>query len=200
MKKSIRTRQRILDTAIFLFKENGVQKTSIDEIVKLSGIAKGTFFYYYPKKDSIVFEIIDLEFKEYLSFPKEVAENTAINAVEKLQTVLLTLFNSFNKTSTLQQIFKLGLEAQFQNYINEVRLDKTIPIIKHIISQGTKDHIFRIEYISLSSEIITRGIISYVHSAYENLEQKDSLKEFMNGIEELLNNVLKSTINIKITP
>ena len=188
-----------MDTAIAIFKEKGVQKTSIDEIVNQSGIAKGTFFYYYPKKDSIVFEIIDIEFNGYLSYPKQVSERTDINAVEKLQAVLLSFFSNFTSTSTLQQIFKLGVDAQFQNYINEVRLEKIIPIVIHIIAQGNEEHIFMVKNVSLCSSIITRGITSYTHAIYENFGQKESLNQFLVGIEELLNNSLKSKINIKIT-
>ena len=37
--------RKLLNTALHLFSEKGIKKTSIQDIVKDAGIAKGTFYY-----------------------------------------------------------------------------------------------------------------------------------------------------------
>jgi AcrR family transcriptional regulator len=40
----------IYDAAMSRFRENGYARTSVDEIVALAGVAKGTFFNFFPAK------------------------------------------------------------------------------------------------------------------------------------------------------
>ena len=42
--------RKLLNTALHLFSEKGIKKTSIQDIVKDAGIAKGTFYLYFKDK------------------------------------------------------------------------------------------------------------------------------------------------------
>ncbi|HPL17141.1 MAG TPA: helix-turn-helix domain-containing protein, partial [Spirochaetota bacterium] len=53
--------------AVELFEENGVTGTSVNDIVRRAGIAKGTFYLYFNNKDDLinfVFEKFGEEFFE----------------------------------------------------------------------------------------------------------------------------------------
>lgn len=39
-----------------LFSKNGINGTSLADIAKICGISKGTLYYYYPNKDSLVLD------------------------------------------------------------------------------------------------------------------------------------------------
>jgi AcrR family transcriptional regulator len=56
-RKKIETRNRILDVAIQLFQERGLEQTSVDEIAAQANISRGTFFNYFGGKESILHEI-----------------------------------------------------------------------------------------------------------------------------------------------
>jgi AcrR family transcriptional regulator len=47
-------RQRILDGASELFYQDGIRATGINTIISYSGVAKATFFKYFPAKDDLV--------------------------------------------------------------------------------------------------------------------------------------------------
>lgn len=47
------TRNRIFDVAMQLFNEKGFEGTQVSEIAEKAGIAKGTFFNYFPTKESL---------------------------------------------------------------------------------------------------------------------------------------------------
>ena len=45
--------ERILDAAQRLFVRYGVKRTSVDDIVREAGIAKGTLYLYYDSKNAL---------------------------------------------------------------------------------------------------------------------------------------------------
>lgn len=53
------TREQILDAASRLIHVRGFNKTSVDEILKESGVGKGNFYYYFKSKDVLGFAILD---------------------------------------------------------------------------------------------------------------------------------------------
>lgn len=47
-KKGQKTKRKIFNTAMKLFKEKGYDNVTVDEIVAGAEIAKGTFYIYFP--------------------------------------------------------------------------------------------------------------------------------------------------------
>lgn len=52
--KKQQTREKILHTAVDLFRRNGFDSTTVQEITEAAQIAKGTFFNYFPTKESLM--------------------------------------------------------------------------------------------------------------------------------------------------
>ncbi|HEY6014490.1 MAG TPA: helix-turn-helix domain-containing protein, partial [Candidatus Limnocylindrales bacterium] len=48
------TRRTLLDAAMRVFSAKGVAATSVDDIVRAAGLAKGTFYLYFATKDEAV--------------------------------------------------------------------------------------------------------------------------------------------------
>jgi AcrR family transcriptional regulator len=53
-RKKDETRQRIFLHAIRLFRERGFEATTVDDITAGADVARGTFFNYFPKKESVL--------------------------------------------------------------------------------------------------------------------------------------------------
>lgn len=53
------TREHILDAASRLVHVRGFNNTSVDEILRESGVGKGNFYYYFKSKDELGFAILD---------------------------------------------------------------------------------------------------------------------------------------------
>ncbi len=49
--------QRLKGEANILMQKKGVKKTTVDELVKRTGIPKGTFYLFYPSKEMLLFEV-----------------------------------------------------------------------------------------------------------------------------------------------
>ena len=52
-------KKAVIDHALQLFVENGVMKTSIQQIIERAGIAKGTFYNYFSSKTECIEAILE---------------------------------------------------------------------------------------------------------------------------------------------
>jgi AcrR family transcriptional regulator len=52
------TRDRLFGAAMRLFAEKGYAATSVEQITRAAGVAKGTFFIHFATKDAIVTELV----------------------------------------------------------------------------------------------------------------------------------------------
>jgi AcrR family transcriptional regulator len=53
-RKKEETRRRIFEAAITLFRESGFEATTVDEITEKADVGRGTFFNYFPRKESVL--------------------------------------------------------------------------------------------------------------------------------------------------
>lgn len=61
------SREMIREHARELFAEKGVQQTSVNDIVRVAGIAKGTFYLYFKNKDDLIEEVFDRYRREFVN-------------------------------------------------------------------------------------------------------------------------------------
>lgn len=76
----------LYNSAYELFKEKGINNTSIDEIVKRAGVAKGTFYLYFKDKYDVVNNLILLKSSTLI---KEAFEATKSNQFEEFEHMVL---------------------------------------------------------------------------------------------------------------
>ncbi|MHB1629808.1 MAG: TetR/AcrR family transcriptional regulator [Bacilli bacterium] len=55
-----RTKRQLFDAALRLFRERGSSQTSVEDIARAVGVAKGTFFVHFPTKDAVFQAYVDM--------------------------------------------------------------------------------------------------------------------------------------------
>ena len=75
-------RQRIVETSWRLFREKGFGDTTINDIIRETGISKGTFYYYFRSKDNLLDTLSDILDAEYDRLARELPSD--MDAFEKL--------------------------------------------------------------------------------------------------------------------
>lgn len=120
--------------AITLFCEKGIQQTSIDQIAKSAGVAKGTIYLYFKNKEEIIFTIWDI-----LTQQHEEAFNKRINSNMSEKEKILEYYNfsecqeGFDKEQTL---------ILFQHFVSSMLIDKTSLYTAYFESFFQKDYNF----------------------------------------------------------
>ncbi len=83
VKDPIERRNEILDAAETLFTTKGYNETTIIDILKAVGIAKGTFYYYFKSKEELLFELARQVVEEMQTASKAIIQTKELNAIEK---------------------------------------------------------------------------------------------------------------------
>jgi len=94
-------RERILEVSLKLFMEKGFNQTSIEEITKLAGISKGSFYTYFKSKEDLLENIIESlignvekEFFKIVSIKKK----NPVDYIENFLKLNLSLSRNFSSS------------------------------------------------------------------------------------------------------
>lgn len=76
-----KTKRKLITTALELFKNTGFYEINVEDITRVAGVSKGTFYTYFKRKEDIVLEISRTPFVEIVN-ELENMENSSL--IEKL--------------------------------------------------------------------------------------------------------------------
>lgn len=81
-KSNNHTKSKIVSAAWKLFYEQGFDNTTVDEIIKLSGTSKGSFYHYFESKDSLIGSLAYLFDEKYSELEQQLDYNK--NAIDNM--------------------------------------------------------------------------------------------------------------------
>ncbi|HDR4440409.1 TetR family transcriptional regulator [Bacillus thuringiensis serovar brasilensis] len=148
-------RKEILETAERLFLTKGYTKTTVNDILKEVGIAKGTFYHYFKSKEEVMDEIIMRIIKEDVAKAKVIVSNPNIPVLEKLFRVLM-------EQSPKSGDIKDKMIEQFHQPNNAEMHQKSLvqsiiylsPVLTEILEQGIEEGIFSTSYPQETIELL----------------------------------------------
>jgi len=164
----ITNKEKILSTATELFIKQGYEKTSVNDIIKKLGVAKGTFYYYFNSKEDLLDEIVKQLAEQIMKPIRKLVAQKNLNALEKLAKIF-ELSLKYKKAK--QKIVRMLVEAIFKSEnlllfqkIKEHNIKLVTPELKKIIEQGKKEKIFKVHDAQEAAEIIVCLQNSYLTS------------------------------------
>ena len=163
-KKKIETRNKIFEVSGRLFKENGIENTTIDEIVKKAGIGKGTFFNYFPSKTALL--LYFAQQKEELTYNQ--IKNEMIKSIstrEKIKNILVFVAKTNEKDKELTKMFVFEYLRHYGSGQNERRSRGLSNILHGLIEDGIKKEDVKSTIDSKKAAQIISAI--YFHSMVE---------------------------------
>ncbi len=57
-RQRLETRRRVRECALAVFRRDGLAAARIDEIVRVAGVSRGSFYFHFPTKEDIVLELL----------------------------------------------------------------------------------------------------------------------------------------------
>nr|WP_277818630.1 TetR family transcriptional regulator [Bacillus sp. TL12] len=103
-------KEKIVYAAIEVFQEKGVEKTKISDIVKLAGIAQGTFYLYFPSKLSVMPAIAEVMVAKMIQAVKEKVQNNEPFS-KKVMQVIDAVFDFIEENREIQALMYAGLAS-----------------------------------------------------------------------------------------
>lgn len=195
------TKKRILSESLKLFRNNGYDKTSIQQILDNTGIGKGTFYHHFSSKEEILDSIIDDHLMIFINLVRSIAQDPSLSAINKINTLMLKIQNLRNN-STEKRISLIQMMAKEANLkltykYTEKIVSKTCDIYTSIIQQGIEENSFNTPYPAQTAETIIRMALHFraktaikILSQSNNDSLKKNLKQTGNYLEEMIARLL----------
>lgn len=132
------TRERIIESAMQAFAEQGYHDTSMDDIVRRSGFSKGAIYFHFPGKEALFYALVSR-----LADALEAAARSSIEhergAVARVDAALQTLLGMISRHPRLARVALVSggglgpsldshlmkLDERFARFIKEY-LDKAV--------------------------------------------------------------------------
>ncbi|PFD33346.1 TetR family transcriptional regulator [Bacillus cereus] len=148
-------RNEILETAEKLFVTKGYTKTTVNDILKEIGIAKGTFYHYFKSKEEVMDEIIMRIIKADVAKAKAIVSNPNIPVLDKLFRILM-------EQSPKSGDIKEKMIEQFHQPNNAEMHQKSLvqsiiylsPVLTEVLKQGIEEGIFFTPYPQETIELL----------------------------------------------
>ncbi len=189
------TEEKIIQAAIEIFSQKGYNGTTTKEIAGKAGIAEGTIFRYFPKKQDLLHGILikAIEVMAPKIIGRGIAEIFKENSDKSDREVLIAFMK--NRLEIFQQhfaIIKVVLnEAQYHPNIQAIYIQKVLPPIKEIIDNFFVEGIKRGRFRQYHPSILTAMMVGAVgmnillqHNKY--LVEGLSKEEIMEQMAEVL--------------
>ncbi|PGU10414.1 TetR family transcriptional regulator [Bacillus cereus] len=148
-------RKEILETAERLFLTKGYTKTTVNDILKEIGIAKGTFYHYFKSKEEVMDEIIMRIIKEDVAKAKVIVSNPNIPVLEKLFRVLMEQSPKSGdvKDKMIEQFHQPNNAEMHQKSIVQSIIHLS-PVLAEILEQGIDEGVFSTPYPQETIELL----------------------------------------------
>ncbi|MBT2764403.1 TetR/AcrR family transcriptional regulator [Paenibacillus sp. ISL-20] len=181
----------ILQGALKVFAENGYHRSQVSKIAKAAGVADGTIYLYFKRKEDILIRLFQEKLGELVGKFHESVEGTT-DAVEALRTVCSIHFSELESNPELAYVTQIELRQSDLELRKEIgsALKPYIVLIENILEQGIKEQKFRSDLnvklvrnliFGAMDEAVTSWLIS--GHKYSLSDQADeTLSFFLNGV------------------
>ncbi|EKS8350659.1 TetR/AcrR family transcriptional regulator [Bacillus cereus] len=148
-------RKEILETAERLFLTKGFTKTTVNDILKEIGIAKGTFYHYFKSKEEVMDEIIMRIIKEDVTKAKRIVSNPDIPVLDKLFKILMEQSPKSGdvKEKMIEQFHQPNNAEMHQKSLVQSIIHLS-PVLTEVLEQGIEEGIFSTPYPQETIELL----------------------------------------------
>ena len=177
-------KNQILLGALKVFKREGIEKTTMDQVANESGFGKATLYYYYSSKDEIFDDVMLMGWKklwngiENLIIKEEGPRLKFINIIKKVGEIVKNDKNLYGFLFTAPNFVNNPSERKWKTY-----QERLYAILESIIDEGIKKK----DFINLKSDVLMKAVGGLFHTLIISNNEKVDDKELESMIINLLN-------------
>ncbi|EOR23973.1 MAG: TetR/AcrR family transcriptional regulator [Niallia nealsonii] len=164
-KRREQKKKSILEAALALFMEYGIQKVSIAEIAKKANVSQVTIYNYFESKDNLVRFVFQYYVDQVWNEQKKVLESD-LPFNEKIKNIIFEKGMKADQIST--RFFQDFMKdyASGQSYVEEVYLKEALPLLINLFDEGRKQGV-------IDSTISNEAILFYLQMFQRYLQLED---------------------------
>ena len=124
-------KRRIVDAAWELFYEKGYDDTTVDDIIRLSETSKGSFYYYFSSKDSLLDTLSTILDENYAKLEDEL--DPEMNSFDKL------MYLNYRSHSFMEQKIDVALLSSLYSTQLIAKGDRNL-LEPYLLQADQQDH------------------------------------------------------------
>lgn len=202
IKRKEKKREQMLEIAAELFAKKNYHEVMIDDVARLTNVAKGTVYNYFTSKQELYFTIMSSKLQNLnTSLRNKIAAEISI--IDSLHSYVIHLYMFMMK----YQNFFLMYQKEYMNAQNEfckelrVMDDELKSILSDIIYKGKRENQFRNIDESFAVKLVLGSIFGAVQRGVENnytgeslIEEREKLFDFV------LHGLYSGFVNAQVRP
>ena len=155
----------ILAAAEVLFTTKGYASSTVNDILMMLNIAKGTFYHYFASKEALMDAVIARYIDAEIAAALDVAEMPQLTAHEKLFRILSGAGRDREFCDRLERETQALGNADMQQRTMAPIVLRLSPILANIVRQGIREGTFNTEYPQECMEILLAASEFLLHGS-----------------------------------
>ncbi len=202
IKRKAKKKERMLEVAAGLFSKKNYHEVMMNEIARLTDVAKGTVYNYFGSKEELYFTIMSSKLENLnTSLKNKIASEISI--IDSLHSYIIQLYMFMMK----YQNFFLMYQKEYMNAQNEFcdelrgMSDELKSILSDVIYKGKRENQFRNVDESFAVKLVLGSIFGAVQRGIESNYSGDKLIEEREKLFDFVLHALYSGFsNNKVRP
>ncbi|RJG25541.1 TetR/AcrR family transcriptional regulator [Paenibacillus thiaminolyticus] len=173
---------QILEAAVKVFAEHGFHRSQVSRIAKTAGVADGTIYLYFKRKEDILISLFREKLGELIGkFHASLEETTG--AKEALRNVCEIHFTELENNPDFAFVSQIELRQSSLELRKEIGkiIKPYIVLIEKIITQGIEEKVFRADLDVKLTRLLIFGSMDEVVTSWLISGQKYSLTGQLDG-------------------
>lgn len=143
----------ILDAAIKLFRHYGYRRTSMEDIAREAGVAKGTLYLYFESKDQLFRSLTD-QLKDNVVAAIEAAMAAGGSVGSRIEGVLLAKYGFYYEwvLSSPHAAEIIGYSKELQEGNHDARDDVCLTHLRELMDEGERSDVFDLAAAGLDAD------------------------------------------------
>ncbi|PMC40496.1 TetR family transcriptional regulator [Bacillus sp. UMB0899] len=169
----------ILEAALQLFMDFGVQKVSISDIAKKANVSQVTIYNYFESKHNLVNEV----FLYYIDKASSNFEKVIHSDKPFPEKIKMIIFNKKEVASSINEEFYQYLMKEYSsegNYIEKIYAEKAVPYL-HLLFKEGKDQGY------IDQNLSEEAMLFYIYMLKDYIQREDVYQKILPLTEDITN-------------
>ena len=195
-------RESIIETASELFSQKSYHEVMMDDVAKLTSIAKGTVYNYFESKEELYYSILKLRLENLTnSLTNKIRSET--NPIDALRSFVINYYMFMMKYRSFFLIYRKESLNSDNGICEELRSleSKLRQLLADIVKTGMAKNLFGTIDEDFAVNVILGSIYGAVHRGIDNQINEDNMiKEREKIFDFILHGLLSGFDNKKVLP
>jgi AcrR family transcriptional regulator len=183
------TRDKIIKSAVNLFIQQGVAKTTTKQIAASAAVAEGSIYRYFSSKDGLAWQVFK-DYHQHIAIQLQQSVSQDMNLEEKIHVLVSCFLKMADEDWLMFRYYLTSQHTHMKNMTEEMLTP--YQVLNEVIEQGIKAG----EIKNIETNVITAMVIGAVHQIAIN-KIYSRIKGDLYAHQELVSKTIAAMIKVE---